>query len=216
MARDLDPVVGTALVSPVIRPVLLVRLDIASDPLTAWTGPGVFVPTGSGDAALDNQIFLNAAPIVDLTGITENKDIGGPVTLTVSGHDLEEDLLAQIISDRRQWRGRKAWLWLGLLAADQKSVIGNPFRLKTGVIVSINTLRNHETSTVSVTIDRDLGNARSAPFRYQDHPRFWDGDTFGTFLTKLANKPQGFGDDGGRNDGGNSRYRGIGDTYDER
>lgn len=192
MARDLHTNTVTALSGNVIRQVLIVRLDIASDPLTAWTGPGVFAPTGTGDAALDGQIFALAAPVVDLSNITEDRGIGGPVTLTVSGHALDEDLLRQVVRDKRQWRGRDAWLWMGLLTADQKSVISNPFRIKTGVITSITTVRQAGESVVTVTIDKDLGNAQSAPFRIQDHPRFYPADTFGTFMVQLANKPEGF------------------------
>lgn len=192
MARELHADAVTALQTSVIRPVLLVRLDILSDPLTAWTGPGLFAPTGTGDAALDDQIFAAAAPIVNLSEITEDKGIGGPVTLTVSGHALDEDLLRQIVRDKRQWRGRDAWLWMALLDDDQKTVISNPFRIKTGVITSITTLRAADEAVVQVTIDRDLGNAKSAPFRLQDHPRFWPSDTFATFMVTLANKPRGF------------------------
>ncbi len=191
MARALDATTVSELQTPEIRPVLLVRLDITTDPLIAWTGPGTFAPSSSGDTQLDGQVFTPVAPIIDLSKITEDQGIGGAVTLKVSGHDLDEDLLQQIVKDKRQWRGNKAWLWLGLLAADQASVLDHPFRIKTGVITNIITNRTGANSIVSVTIDRDLGNARSAPFRIIDHPRFWPLDTFGTFVTALANKPGG-------------------------
>ena len=191
MARDITAAVVTRLQESVVRPVLIVRLDIASDPLTAWTGPGVFSPSATGDSALDSQIFVPVAPITNVTPITEDKGIGGPVTLAISGHDLDEDLLRQIVRDKRVWRGRNAWLWLGLINTDQKTVLADPFRLKTGVIVNITTNRSGSDSIVNVIIDRDLCNAVAPPFRYIDHPRFYPADTFGTFLAKLINKPSG-------------------------
>lgn len=191
MARDITSAISTELQSSVITPVLIGRLDIASDPLTAWTGPGTFAPSGSGDTALDGQIFTPVAPFVRLSEITEDRGFGGPVTLTVSGHDLDEELLRQIIRDKRQWRGQGAYLWMGLLDTNQYSVLADPFRIKTGVIVEMKILRSGDEAVVEVIIDEDLGNARSAPFRWQDHPRFFSADTFGTFVVKLANKPAG-------------------------
>jgi hypothetical protein len=183
---------STGLAERVVRPVLLGRLDIATDPLVAWTGPGVFAPTGTGDTALDGEIFATMAPIMALTNISEDQGIGGPVTITLTGHDLDEDLLRQIVRDTRQWRGRGAWLWSGLLMSNEASVIADPIRIKTGVMTSIKIYRDKNNAGVAVTIDKDIGFAKSAPFRWLDHARFWSTDTFSSFIVKLANKPQGF------------------------
>ncbi len=64
-------------------------------------------------------------------------------------------------------------------------------RIKTGVITQMFISRNQDKAVVGTTIDRDLGNARSAPFRWIDHPRLFATDTFSTFVIKLANKPAG-------------------------
>ncbi|PHR87482.1 MAG: hypothetical protein COA78_37045 [Blastopirellula sp.] len=191
MARDLTASVVTGLQDRVVRPVLIGRLDIATDPVTSWTGPGTFAPSGSGDPALDGQIFTGIAPFMKLTDITEDQGIGGPVTITLPAHSLDETLLRQIVNDKRQWRGQKAYLWLGLLTPDQSSVISDPFRIKTGVMVNMFTTRKEGESFISVVIDRDLGNARSAAFRWLDHPRFHSTDTWSTYMVGLANKPQG-------------------------
>lgn len=189
--RDLTAGMQTAVQAGVIRPVLIGRLDIATDPVVAWTGPGIFAPVGTGDAALDGQTFQPLAPFLEMSPISEDQGIGGPVTLSLTGHDLDEEALRQVVRDKRQWRGRKAWLWLGLLNADEKSVIAAPVRIKTGVIVGMTTLRNKETAEVRVTIDEDLGNARSAPYRWIDHSRLYPTDTFSAYIIKLANKPAG-------------------------
>ncbi len=189
--RDLTAGMTTGVQAGVIRPVLIGRLDIATDPIVAWTGPGIFAPVGTGDAALDGQTFLPLAPFLEMSPIQEDQGIGGPVTLSLTGHDLDDEALRQIVRDKRKWRGQPAYLWLGLLNADEKTVIADPVRIKSGVMVSMLTLRNKETAEVRVTIDEDLGNARSAPYRWIDHARLFPADTFSAYIIKAANKPAG-------------------------
>ena len=176
--RDLTSGMVTALEAGTVRPVLLARFDIITDPLVAWTGPGTFAPTGTGDLALDGQIFLGMAPYIELSDVKEDQGIGGPTTIVVSGHDLDEELLRQIVRDKRHWRGQGSWLWLGLLNADESTVVVNPARIKTGVITQMITSRSAEDATVTVTIDRDLGRAQGALFRWKDHTRIFSADDF--------------------------------------
>ena len=190
--RDITAAIDAALLAQGVKRVLIGRLDITSDPVIAWTGPGTFSPTGSGDTALDGQTFAPLSPFISVSNIVEDQGIGGPTTISLAGHDLDEDLLRQIVRDKRAWRGKPAYLWEGLLDVDHFSVLEFPFRIKTGVMIQMTTNRGPEGAVVSVTIDRDLGNARSAPFRWIDHSRFWPADTWSNFMIKLANKPQGF------------------------
>lgn len=217
MARDLTAGMVTALRSNVIRPVLLVHLDIASDPLTAWTGPGIFAPTGTPDAALNGLTFINAAPISEISEITEDQGIGGPVTITAAGHDIDESLLRQVVRDARQWRGRKAYLWLGLMNTDEATAIVSPTRIKTGVMSAMRVGREGDTANVTVTIDRDLGRARGAPFRWIDHAQLFPADTWSTFVIELANKPEGLTDYIlNRPGNGDDDWRGQGDASHDR
>ena len=188
--RDLTASMSTALQAPTVRPVLIGRLDIANDPVQAWTGPGLFAPTGTGDAALDGFTFDPAEGFVDMSSIKEDQSIGGPVTITAKGHDLNEDLLRQIVRDRRAWRGQKAWLWMGLLD-ETSNVVSNPVRIKTGVMTKMEVKRSRDDAAILVTVDQDLGNAESGPFRVTDHVRIWPADTFSTFVVRLSNKPSG-------------------------
>lgn len=192
--RDLTSGMVTALEADAVRPVLIGRFDILTDPLAAWTGYGTFAPTGTGDAALDGQTFFAMAPFMELSDVKEDQGIGGPTTIVISGHDLDEELLRQIIRDKRQWRGRKAWLWLGLLNADEATVVSNPARIKTGVMTQMITSRNGEEATVTVTIDQDLGQARGSLFRWLDHIRIYATDTWSTFIVQLSNQPGGITD----------------------
>lgn len=175
----------------VIRPVLIGRLEIDSDPIRAWTGVGTFAPSGSGDAALDGYTFDPINPYLEISKISEGWAGAGPVSITLQGNDLDDPALRQVVRDRRAWRGKKAYLWLGLLDSDL-GVINYPVRIKTGVMTRMLTTRDGRTSYVAVTIDSDIGRADSAPFRILDHVRFFPSDTFSTYLVKLSNKPNGF------------------------
>ncbi len=126
-----------------------------------------------------------------MTDIVEDLDTGGPVTLSLTGHDIDEDLLRQIVRDKRQWRGQRANLWLGLLDTDEFSVIQNPVRIKSGIMTEIVVTRGTDNAIVSVTIDADLGKARSAPYRWLDHSRIYPTDDWSNYIIKLANKSGG-------------------------
>lgn len=203
--RDLTSGMKTALEGAVIRPVLIGRFDILNDPLVAWTGPGTFAPTSTGDPALDGQVFFGMAPYIEMADVVEDQGIGGPTTLKVAGHDLDEELLRQIVRDKRTWRGRGAWLWLGLLNVDEATVLPDPVRIKTGIMAQMTMGRDGEDATVTVTIDRDLGRAQGALWRWLDHTRIFPNDAWSTFMIELANKPEGLFDrPPGRDTGGDS------------
>lgn len=193
--RDITGGMSTALQGATIRPVLIGRLDIKDDPVTAWTGPGIFAPTSTGDVALDGQTFDPLGAFVDVTNVAEDQGMGQPVVLKLTAHDLDDVALRQIIRDKRQWRGRRAWLWLGLIDADNKTVVSDPVRIKTGLMTKIIVKRDKTGASIDVTIDVDAANARQAAFRLVDHVRYFPGDQFSNFIVKLANKPQGFGTD---------------------
>ena len=210
--RTLTGSMSTALAGSVLRPAILVYLDILTDPLTVWSGPGVYAPSGTGDADLNGKIFTNLAPLVEISDVAEDQGIGGPVSITAAGHDLDEDLLRQVVRDKKSWRGRTAIIWLALIDIDEKTVLSDPVKVKKDIMVNMTTNRSAAQSTVTVTIDADLGRARSAPFRWLDHSRLDSTDRWSAFILELANRPSGFeskesavsvavGDDVGRGEG---------------
>jgi hypothetical protein len=190
MSRELTPTMEGALAERSVRPVLIGRLDIVSDPVYAWTGPGIFAPTGSGDAALDGIIFDPADSFVNISTVSEDQGIGGPVTITATANADDEPLLRQVVRDRRQWRGQPAYLWLGLLNSDESAVLNHPTRIKTGVITNMIVTREANSVGIDVVIDADLGNSQSAPFRITDHRRFYPDDDFTRFMINLGNRPR--------------------------
>lgn len=183
----------TQLKSGVVHPVLIGHLEIQNDPISMWTGPGLFAPTGTGDAALDGLIFDSAEGVLDMTDIQEDQSTGRATVITAQGQDLEVELLRQVIRDKRAWLGRPAFIWMGLLINDN-SVVANPTRIKTGVMTEMEVRREPDGDVVMVTIDVDTRNAGAPAFRLIDHPRYWDTDTFSTFMAKLSNKGARFTD----------------------
>lgn len=192
MPRDITTAMQEGLEARAVRPVLIGRLDILGDPVFAWTGPGLFAPSGTGDSALDGQTFSPSAAFVNISAISEDQSTGGPVTVTATAHKDDEPLLRQVVRDKKTWRGRPAYLWLGLLNADEDTVLANPVRIKTGVMASMVFQRNTDSAVVDVVIDVDLSNAGSASFRLIDHARIHPSDTFSSYIIKLSNQPQGF------------------------
>lgn len=191
MSRDLTAAMATAIEQPVIRPVLIAFLDIASDPISMWTGAGTFVPTGSDDAVLNGKTFFPDQSFIDVSEIVEDQGIGGPVTLILKANDLDEDSLRQIVRDRQEWRGRRAFMWLGLLNEDLNAVLEYPVRIKSGIMTRVVVSRSYGGVSLEITVDEDLQNAASAPFRLLDHQRIFAGDTFSSFIIELGNKPAG-------------------------
>lgn len=191
MSRDLTASMLSAIGAPVIRPVLIAYLDIASDPIAMWTGAGTFQPTGSADAVLNGKSFSPDSAFADMSEILENEGIGGPITVILRGHSLDADALRQIVRDRRQWRGRKAFFWLGLLNEELNAVYEYPVRIKTGIMTRVVVSRGTDDVSIELTVDEDLQNAKTAPFRLTDHARIHAGDTFSAYVIELANKPGG-------------------------
>jgi hypothetical protein len=191
MTRPMTTAMQTALNQQVIRPVLIAFMDIASDPITMWTGPGAFAPTGSGDSVLDGKTFLSAESVADVSDIQEDQGIGGPVTILLKANNLDQDALRQFVRDRRAWRGRPAYLWMGLFDSTAVAVIASPIRIKTGIMTRVSVVRSTEDVFIELVIDSDLQNARSAKFEWIDHQRIYPADRFSSFILELANKPAG-------------------------
>ena len=191
MTRPMTTAMSTALNQQVIRPVLIAFMDIASDPITMWTGPGAFAPTGSGDSVLDGKTFLPAESVADVSDIQEDQGIGGPVTILLKANDLDTDALRQFVRDRSAWRGRPAYLWMGLFDSTAVAVISSPIRIKTGIMTRVSVVRSEQDVYIELIIDADLQNARSAKFELIDHQRIYPDDRFSAFILELANKPSG-------------------------
>jgi len=198
---------NNTLTGGVITPVWIVRLDIPTDPFYAWTGSAIFAPTGTGDTALDGYTFEPLDGLVGISDAVEDGGIGSALTMTAMADGLNEELLRQIVRDKRAWQGKPAWIWLALLNNDDATVIPNPVRYKTGVLTQMSLQDGQEGGVVSITVDVDTGAAAGRTMRVRDHNRLFSDDTFGNFVQKLENRPTGFkGSIGTGSEGRGGRY----------
>lgn len=179
------------LAAAVVRPVYIGFLDFESDPIRGWTGPGTLVPTGTGDADLDSETFYEAAGAVQITDFTEDQGLGGPVTVTFAAGEMDDDdIVLQLVADRRAFMGRKARFWLGFLNAAESAILPEIDAKFSGVMVSAETTRQPgQPATISVTCDQDTQKARTAPVRLIDHQVFYPGDTASTYINNMTRGP---------------------------
>lgn len=193
--------------APVVKPVVLGFFDIKGAPLRGWSGPGVFIPTDTGDADLDNELFVEAAGPVDITDIHETAGMGGPVTITFSAAEFDdEEFVQEIIADRRVYMRRKAKLWRFFLLQDESAVHPDFMPLYSGVMVAAETHREPgKPATIAITIDQDLSKASTAPVRWVDHQQFYPGDTASTFINDLTRGPLATAISGGSRDTGGTQ-----------
>jgi hypothetical protein len=134
VARQLDPATKTATEAENLNFAWIIRLDIQTDPVLAWTGFGdlTFAAGQTGDGALDGQTFQGITHLVAEIGAVGDGDSGSQaLELRLPGVDLQDELLKQVVYDRRKWKFRQAWAWIALFD-DAGNVIGKPIRVKTG------------------------------------------------------------------------------------
>lgn len=194
MARD-DLSVGmqTEVQEPDIRPVWIVRLDITTDPVYAWTGRGPFAPTSTGDDALDGNTFIGVGNIGKITAVKDGEKGSSAVTLSLPGVDLNDDLLKQIITNSETWQFRQAWIWFGLLD-NSLGVIANPTRIKTGRMDQMMIGGSGSEGTVNVIVESYQAYAqRALQSRYIDQKILDATDKSQDFVHDLSNKQPGVG-----------------------
>lgn len=200
------------------RPVVIAYLDILGDPIAMWTGNGDFAPSGGADPVLNGKVYYRSESFANISEIQQDESIGAPVVITLKANDLDESALRQVVRDKRRWLGRKAYVWLGIFDEDGKTVLSEPFRIKTGILTEAQIIRSTGEAALQFSIDSDLQNARSAALRYVEHQNIFEGDTFSAYMVDLANKPGGFirGALGGGGSGGgdDNIFRDIPDLID--
>lgn len=188
MVRDLTAGMQTEVAAQLIRPVWIVRLDIENDPILAWTGRGDFMPTGTGDAALDGFTFTGLGPIDAISNIKDALGGSQAVTLTLPGVDLQDDALRQVVLNSETWQFRQAWIWFGLLNASY-GVIADPTRIKTGRMDQMKINMDGQDATVSLIVESFQSYAQEKfNSRYIQQPDIDAMDESQKFVHDLANK----------------------------
>lgn len=207
----------------VVRPLFVAWLDFTVDPIRAWTGPGDFSPSSTGDTDLDGNTFLGVEGAVAMSEIHEGLSGTSPLTITYSAHNLTAPGLLQIVADDRIWLKRKAVVWVAFLQDDQASVHPEVERLFAGVMVNADSTRKFgEPAKLEITMDLNLRKSGDATTRLTDHKRFNATDTATTRIVQLANgtlnsvqfNPRTSG--GGAGPGSNSRSGGGGRNFHQQ
>lgn len=168
----------------VVRPVYVGYLDIKDDPVFGWTGPGLFNPSGTGDTILDSNTFASVEGAVDISDISEGGG-GQPITITFSAHDADENVIRQLVRDRRAWRFRRAKLWRFFLLDDESAVHPEFQQIFSGYMREFTMVKKlGEPATITLTLDYDIQHVQGAELRWIDEPTGWS-----SFITALANGP---------------------------
>lgn len=195
MVRSLHASMQAEVIKPQIKPVWIVRLDIETDPVYAWTGRGQFTAAGTGDAALDGYTFEGVANFGEISAIKEDNTGSGMVSLKLAGVNVTEEVLDQIINNAYRWQGRRAYMWIGMLN-EQYGVVANPTRIKTGLMNQLKLVDGGETATVMLTIESHQAFiSRATRTRYITQIEIDPNDLSQTYIHDLANRSPPIGEE---------------------
>lgn len=178
------------LAATIVKPVHVGFLDFKNDPVRGWTGPGLFLPSGTGDSDLDGQTFSNVAGAVTISDFAEGRGIGEPVKITfAAGNQVDEEVFQQLVVDQREFMARRVKIWLFFLNADESSVLADYTVLFNGVMVGAELSRQPgQPATVIVSCDADLKAAENADVFWTNHQRFYPSDTGSVFINHIGTK----------------------------
>jgi hypothetical protein len=128
-----DGALGTALGGSSLNVAYIIRLDVETDPLFAWTGYGdlVFGASETGDPSLDSQTFYGITHLVADIGAVEDSHGSNGLKIVLPGIDLTAPAMQQVVYDKRKWQFKAARIWL-LFLDDNGAIIGKPIRVRSG------------------------------------------------------------------------------------
>jgi hypothetical protein len=122
MSRDLTAGMQAAVVAPVVRPILMVRIENS--------GAEIFVWTGVGDLIYGGNTYSGVGHFGSISTIQEGSDIrASGITLQLSG--IPSALIATALADIRQ--SKKAILYFGLLNTSTGALIADPYIIFSGL-----------------------------------------------------------------------------------
>jgi len=208
-----DSTAAAAIEAEVIKPVFFAFLDIDTDPVRANSSGHDITPTATGDADLDDALFIGIGHMfVDISSVKVSDQGTESVTATLSGlPEVDGDTL-NLLGDPANWQGRLARLWR--VIRDASNVQQGGFQpYYTGYMTSLEIGGGEEGQTITVTVETYLAAFSTAPNRtYLDQSRYDSGDQSARAAIAIANgvsgtsgntpnTPMGSGGGGGR--GGN-------------
>lgn len=189
--------VGSALDSSSINWAYIIRLDVENDPLFAWTGFGdlTFGASQTGDTALDGQTFQGITHLIAEVGAVQDGQGGsGALEIVVPGVDLQDEMMRQVVFDRRRWQFRPGRVWIALFD-DNGALLGNPIRMRSGYMDKMTVTEDDDgQGTVKCIIESQQAYAGPAlNTRYSEQREIDSADNSQDWVWQLANMTPALG-----------------------
>lgn len=204
--------IDVASANQIVRPVFFCWLDIADDPLWAWTGTyPIDMGSGNTDELLDGQTFQAVGVMAEIGAVEDSEGGGSPLQLQFPATDPAQPLFEQIISDARKWQYRDAVFWFSYVDGDGV-LLYEPRRLRTGKMDDLKLVHPEDGARISLSIGGHTSHAqRSLDSRYIEQRDLIDPtDSSQDWVHDLANKNPAIGPGDQNGGGGGGRDRGDG------
>lgn len=187
-----DSTAAAAIEAEVIKPVFFAWLDIFGDPVRANSSGHDITPTGTGDADLDDDLFIGIGHMfVDISSVKVSDQGTESVTAQLSGLPEIDSETYDLLADPANWQGRVARLWRVIRNALNVQQGGyQPYY--TGYMTSVEIGGDDSGQTITVTIETYLAAFSAAANRtYLDQGRYDAGDLSPQAAIAIANGVSG-------------------------
>lgn len=187
-----DSTAAAALEDEVIKPVFFAWLDILGDPVRANSSGHDIMPTATGDADLDDDLFIGIGHMfVDISSVKVSDQGTESVTAQLSGLPEIDSETYDLLANPANWQGRVARLWRVIRNALNVQQGGyQPYY--TGYMTSVEIGGDDGGQTITVTIETYLAAFSAAANRtYLDQGRYDAGDLSPQAAIAIANGVSG-------------------------
>lgn len=183
---------------PVNAPFFMVYLDVAGDPLWAWSGRQDASFTVPGDPLLAApQVFVGSADIGSVSDLTHAADGAvASLTLTLGHADFTDATTADFVNSVDRWSQRLGVVWLGYLVDRTGAIVAAPTRLMTARMVHVAVADGSSPGiAVKLASKHTSDGQRASGWKFADahQQAFYPGDTALQFAPQLQGKELRFG-----------------------
>ena len=179
-------------------PFLMIYLDVAGDPLWAWTGQVDINMTVASDPLLaSGRTFVGSADVGSVSEVAHAAD-GAVQSVTLSlGHvDFTDPDSYDFINYVDKWSQRLAVIWIGYIDTVAGTIIADPARLMTGRMAHVAASDGSQPSiTLKIVSKTAQDGLRANGWVLADahQQAFYPGDKALEFVPQLVGKELRFG-----------------------
>lgn len=189
---------ATAAAAAANVPFWMVYLDVAGDPLWAWTANFDQTFTVASDALLSSgQTFLGLAAVGSVSDIIHSADGRiSAMTLSLTHVDFSGGEAYDFVSNVASWSQRQAVVWKGFYNAAAGTVVADPVRVTTARMVHVSITDGAQPGIVLKLAGKSAsdGQRASGQLLADAHQlTIWPGDTALRFINQLVGKELRFG-----------------------